>query len=39
MSVAIAIVIFSGLGFFAISLVGRLVVEIPWEIGILQLSK
>lgn len=38
MSVAIVIIIFL-VESFVISLVDRLVAEIPWEIGILQLSE
>lgn len=39
MSVPIAIIIFLGPESFVISLVDRLVAEIPWETGILQLSE
>lgn len=39
MSVAIVVIIFLGPESFVISLVDRLVAEIPWEIGILQLSE
>ena len=39
MSVTIAVIIVLGPDSFVISLVDRLVAEIPWEVGILQLSE